>query len=47
MLAVLDSPSVMSWLLGCVVMTVGVVLPIGYMIYKNKMPSSAAMQHYQ
>jgi len=44
-LAMLESPSMLSWLSGCVVMVLGVVLPIGYMIYKNKMPAST--MHYQ
>ena len=44
-LLVLDPPSTLSWLLGCVVMLSGVVLPIGYMVWKNRtMPAST--MHY-
>ena len=43
----MDSLDMVSWLLGCVVMCVGVVVPIGYMLYKNKMPSSNTAMHYQ
>ena len=46
-LLVVDPPSLLGWLLGCVVMCVGVVAPIGYMLYKNKMPSSNSAMHYQ
>ena len=35
----LESPSTLSWLSGCVVMLLSVVLPIGYMIFKNRMPA--------
>ena len=43
---VLEAPSTLSWLCGCVVMLTGVVLPLGYMMYKNKMIPQSTM-HYQ
>ena len=47
LLLLVEAPSTVSWLLGCAVMCVGVVVPIGYMLYKNKMPSSNSAMHYQ
>ncbi|KAL9178021.1 hypothetical protein ABFS82_01G097600 [Erythranthe guttata] len=38
-----EPPSVMRYLIGCAIMMAGVVLPVGYMMFRNKRaPSSSS-----